>query len=290
MHRLCITRFAPSPTGRLHIGHGWSAMLAHDHARAAGGHFRLRIEDIDGTRCRPEHVAGICADLAWLGLDWDGPIVTQSQRLGQYRAAVDDLATAGLAYPCFCTRADIARQIAASGSAPHGPDGAPYPGTCRHLTDTERCDRIAADEPHAWRLAMTDAVERTGALSWHDSDRGEVPAAPLPFGDIVLARKDAPGSYHLCATLDDADMAISHVIRGEDLRAATHVHRLLQALLALPSPVYRFHPLLADSTGKRLAKRSGGHALAELREAGVDPARLLAQWRGGRFPFGIRMG
>lgn len=289
-----VTRFAPSPTGALHIGHGWSALMAHDLARAntrsGGGAFRLRIEDIDGARSRPEHVAGILTDLRWLGLDWDGPVVLQSARLESYRAAVERLAAADLAYPCFCTRADIAREIAASASAPHGPDGHVYPGTCAHLSHAEREERIAAGEVHAWRLAMADASARAGFLTWDDLDAGAITACPLPFGDIVLSRKDAPGSYHLCATLDDADMGISHVVRGQDLRAATHVHRLLQALLDLPSPTYRFHPLLIDANGKRLAKRSGGLTLAELRAAGHDPAALTTDLRGGRFPIGIRPG
>lgn len=282
-----VTRFAPSPTGPLHIGHGWSALMAHDLARTGGGAFRLRIEDIDGARSRPEHVTGILADLRWLGLDWDGPVIMQSERLPIYRAAVERLEAEGLAYPCFCTRGDIAREIAESASAPHGPDGPVYPGTCRPLSAAERRERIAAGEAHAWRLSMGAAAERAGPLSWHDRDTGEVQADPLPFGDIVLSRKDAPGSYHLCATLDDAAMEISHVVRGMDLRAATHVHRLLQALLDLPSPAYRFHALLVDAEGRRLAKRSGGLAIAELRNAGHDPGTLIADWRAARFPVGI---
>jgi glutamyl-Q tRNA(Asp) synthetase len=283
-----ITRFAPSPTGRLHIGHGWSALMAFDLARNGGGTFRLRIEDIDGARSRPEHIGGIFADLRWLGLDWDGPVVTQSERLPLYRAAVERLAADGLAYPCFCTRTDIARQITESASAPHGPDGPVYPGTCARRPAGERRDRIEAGEAHAWRLSMRAAAQRAGPLGWQDMDAGLVPADPLPFGDIVLSRKDAPGSYHLCATLDDAAMEVSHVVRGADLRAATHVHRLLQALLDLPSPAYRFHPLLVDAQGRRLAKRSQGLAIAELRDAGHDPTQLIADWRAGRFPVGIR--
>jgi glutamyl-Q tRNA(Asp) synthetase len=283
-----VTRFAPSPTGKLHIGHGWSALMAFDLARCGGGTFRLRIEDIDGARSRPEHVAGILVDLRWLGLGWDGPVVMQSERLPLYRAAVERLAADGLAYPCFCTRADIARQITESASAPHGPDGPVYPGTCANLSTAERRDRIEAGEAHAWRLSMHVAARRMGSLGWRDMDTGLVPADPLPFGDIVLSRKDAPGSYHLCATLDDAAMEVSHVVRGADLRAATHVHRLLQALLDLPSPAYRFHPLLVDAEGRRLAKRSRGLAIADLRDAGDDPAQLIADWRAGRFPVGIR--
>jgi len=283
-----VTRFAPSPTGALHIGHGWSAIMAHDFARAHGGAFRLRIEDIDAGRCRPEHVAGLMADLAWLGLWWDGPVVTQSERLDVYRAAVARLADEGLAYPCFCTRADIARAMADSASAPHGPDGPAYPGLCRHLGAAERAERIAAGEAHAWRLDMGAAARRAGPLSWVRIDGLRIDADPLPFGDIVLSRKDAPGSYHLCATMDDAAMGISHVVRGDDLMAATHVHRLLQALLGLPTPAYGFHPLLGDAAGKRLAKRSAGLALAELRAQGIAGADLAADLRANRFPFGIR--
>lgn len=289
-----VTRFAPSPTGALHIGHGWSAVMAHDLARFGGndggGLFRLRIEDIDGARSRPEHVAGIMTDLRWLGIEWDGPVVMQSDRLPLYRAAVERLADEGLAYPCFCTRGDIARQIAASASAPHGPDGAPYPGTCAYLSPRDRAARIDAGEPHAWRLAMGEAVRRAGPLIWQDMDHGAVASDPLPFGDIVLARKDAPGSYHLCATMDDAAMGITHVVRGMDLRAATHVHRLLQYLLHLDTPSYRFHELLLDAQGQRLAKRSGGLSLKDLREAGHAPEQLVADLRAGRFPVGIHAG
>ncbi|MFT3965399.1 MAG: tRNA glutamyl-Q(34) synthetase GluQRS [Sphingobium sp.] len=281
------TRFAPSPTGTLHVGHGWSALMAHDLARSTGGAFRLRIEDIDGARSRPEHVAGIMADLDWLGLRWDGPVIFQSERLPLYRAAVERLAAEDLAYPCFCTRADIAREIAASAAAPHGPDGPAYPGTCAALPAEERADRIAAGETHAWRLHMAEAMRRAGPLAWRDMDRGMIAADPLPFGDVVLSRKDAPGSYHLCATMDDAAMEISHILRGTDLREATHVHRVIQALLGLPAPLYRFHPLLLDDAGRRLAKRSGGLSLAELRATGADPARLAADLRAGRFPVGI---
>lgn len=285
-----VTRFAPSPTGRLHVGHGWSALLGHDLARANGGTFRLRIEDIDGARSRPEHVDGIVEDLRWLGLDWDGPVVLQSERLPIYAGAVARLAEDGLAYPCFCTRADIARQIAASASAPHGPDGAVYPRICADLSPTVRAARIAAGEAHAWRLDMAAAVARMGPLSWRDLDSGNVAACPLPFGDIVLARKDAPGSYHLCATIDDGWMGVTHVIRSVDLREATHVHRLLQALLDLPTPAYGFHPLLVDASGRRLAKRDQSLTIASLRAAGADPAALLADWRAARFPVGIRTG
>jgi glutamyl-Q tRNA(Asp) synthetase len=279
-----VTRFAPSPTGRLHVGHGWSALMAMDMARAAGGDFRLRIEDIDGIRSRAEHVEGIIEDLRWLGVQWDGEIVFQSNRLARYDAALDRLRHLGLLYPCFCTRADIA----ASATAPHGTEGPVYPGTCRALAEDEREQRIAR-EPHAWRIAMGKAVTMAGDLDWRDGDSGSIAAMPLAAGDVVLARKDAPTSYHLACTLDDAAMGVTHVLRGDDLRHATHIHRLLQALLDLPSPTYRHHPLLMGADGRRLAKRDGAIALADLRAQGIAPAQLADDLRGGRFPVGIAM-
>lgn len=281
-----VTRFAPSPTGRLHVGHGWSAVMAHDLGRAKGGQFRLRIEDIDGTRSRPEHVAGILEDLRWLGIDWDGPVVFQSARLPIYHSALETLKAAGLVYPCFCTRAGIAAEIAASLSAPHGPDGPLYPGTCRRLGEAERAERLVRD-PHGWRLDMSKAVEAAGPLVWEDVDAGTIRAHPLSAGDVILARKDAPTSYHLAATVDDADMGVTHVVRGRDLFAATHVHRLLQALLGLPTPLYHHHKLLIGQDGKRLAKRNGGQTLVELRVSGADPAQLVADFRRNLFPVGI---
>lgn len=287
-----VTRFAPSPTGRLHVGHGWSALMAHDMARATGGAFLLRIEDIDGTRSRPAHVAGIVEDLRWLGVEWDGEIIFQSQRLARYQAALDRLRGMGLLYPCFCTRADIA----ASATAPHGPEGPVYPGTCRMLDQATRQRRIAAGEPHAWRIDMARAVAWAGPLEWAALPFPYSPAPPVPVaadpfaaGDVVLARKDAPASYHLSCTLDDAAMGVTHVLRGSDLLAATHVHRLLQALLDLSSPVYVHHPLLVGPDGRRLAKRDGSIALADLRAEGADPARLADDLRHGRFPVGISL-
>jgi glutamyl-Q tRNA(Asp) synthetase len=265
----CVTRFAPSPTGRLHLGHAASAIMAHDLAMARGGRFLLRIEDIDGTRSRPEHVATILADLAWLGLSWEGPVF-QSQRLARYDAALAVLRAKGLLYRCFCTRAEIA---AASLSAPH--DAAPpYPGTCRHLSAAEVAARIGA--PHCWRLDMAAAVALAGPLDWHDATAGRVAADPLPQGDVILARKDAPASYHLAVTVDDAAQGVTDVVRGVDLFAATHVHRLLQALLALPTPAYHHHPLLLGPDGQRLAKRHGSPSLAAMREDGED-GRALAE-------------
>ncbi len=271
-----VTRFAPSPTGALHLGHAYSAMRAHDFARLHGGSFLLRIEDIDGTRSRAEHVDGIIEDLAWLGLLWDGEVVYQSDRLPFYAKALDRLREQGLLYPCTCTRADIAASL----SAPHGPDGAVYPGTCR-----ARPRGQAPDRPHCWRLDIAQAAAQAGPLHWHEG-ADTVCADPAIFGDVVLARKDAPASYHLAVTLDDAAQGVTDVVRGADLFAATHVHRLLQALLDLPSPVYHHHALLTDADGRRLAKRSGAPALAALRAAGMDGAELLGALRTGQIPGG----
>lgn len=275
-----ISRFAPSPTGRLHLGHAFSALCAHDLARAAGGRFLLRIEDIDPTRCRPEHVAGIIEDLRWLGIAWDEEPLFQSARLPLYAAALDQLRAVGLVYPCFCTRARIAAEIAASASAPHGPDGPIYPGICRTLSAGDRAARIAAGDAHAWRLDIARAAAIAGPLDWHDARAGTIGATPSIHGDIVLARKDAPTSYHLAVTVDDAAQGITDVVRGQDLFAATHVHRLLQALLDLPVPRYHHHVLLLDDNGDRLAKRAGSPTLASMRADGVDARELVARLRG----------
>ena len=284
-----LTRFAPSPTGDLHLGHAYSAVLAHEAARAAGGTFLIRIDDIDGIRSREEYVGASLADLAWLGLGWDSEPVRQSARLSNYAAALDTLRARGLVYPCFCTRADIAASL----SAPHGPSGAVYPGTCRDVPAAERDRRMAA-EPHCWRLDTTRAVANVGALTWEEQGQGSRPADPLAHGDIVLARKDAPASYHLASTLDDAAMEVTHVIRGADLIAATDVHRLLQALLDLPTPLYRHHPLVCGPDGKRLAKRDAAASLASLRAAGVDghalaAGLLAANLLSGRLPTGYSL-
>ncbi len=271
------TRFAPSPTGLLHLGHAHAALAAWSAAREAGGRFLLRIEDIDGTRCRPAFTAAILEDLAWLGLDWDGEVRVQSRHMSEYRAALDRLAVRGLLYPCFCTRAEIAREVAAAGAAPHGPDGPPYPGTCRRLDPKLRAARVAAGEPHALRLDMAAALALAPAdLSFEEAGEGRIRCDPAPFGDVVLARKEVPASYHLCVTHDDALQGVTLVTRGVDLQPATHLHRLLQALLGWPEPRYAHHRLLADAEGRRLAKRDGAPSLRALREAGRSPAELRA--------------
>ena len=280
-----FTRFAPSPTGELHLGHAYSAVLAHDAARRADGSFQIRIDDIDGSRSREEFVDASLADLRWLGLEWDGDPVRQSARLGDYAAALDDLRVRGLVYPCFCTRADIAASLSAPHGPPHGPAGAVYPGTCRNLSDTERERRLAA-EPHCWRLDMARAAVAAGELVWEEEGQGLRVADPLAHGDIILARKDAPASYHLASTLDDADMGVTHVIRGADLIASTDVHRLLQALLGLPTPLYRHHALVCGPDGKRLAKRDAAASLASLRAAGTDGPALAADLAADRLPAG----
>jgi len=279
-----LTRFAPSPTGELHLGHAYSAVLAHRAARDAGGKFLIRIDDIDGSRSREDYVGAALADLTWLGLDWDGEPVRQSQRLGDYAAALGTLRSRGLVYPCFCTRADIAASL----SAPHGPSGAIYPGTCRNLSAATR-ERRRADEPHCWRLDIARAVALAGDLQWEETGQEMRAADPLAHGDIVLARKDAPASYHLASTLDDATMGVTHVIRGADLIASTDLHRLLQALLGLATPLYRHHALVCGPDGKRLAKRDAAASLVALRAAGIDGPMLAADLAAGRLPTGYSM-
>jgi glutamyl-Q tRNA(Asp) synthetase len=271
-----VTRFAPSPTGYLHLGHACSALIAWRRARAAGGRFLLRIEDIDPARCRPEFTRAIEEDLAWLGLDWDGPVRVQSAHLPEYRAVLDGLAARGLLYPCFCTRADIQREIFEAAAAPHTPDGsAVYSGTCRHLSAAERARRIAAGERYALRLDMARALVCVAEpLTFEEDGEGAITCAPERFGDVVLARKDAPASYHLCVTHDDALQGVTLVTRGEDLKPATDLHRLLQVLMGWPAPRYAHHRLLTDATGRRLAKRDQAVTLRALRVQGVTPAEL----------------
>jgi glutamyl-Q tRNA(Asp) synthetase len=259
-----VTRFAPSPTGYLHMGHAYSALIAWRRAREAGGRFLLRLEDIDPIRCRPEYANAILEDLTWLGIDWDGPVRAQSEHLDDYTAVLARLRARGLIYPCFCSRADIQRDVIAA--APHSPDGGPvYPGTCRRLSQAERA--ALANEPHALRLDMAGALIE--GLSFEEAGEGTIAADPARFGDVVLARKDTPTSYHLCVTHDDALQGVTLVTRGEDLKQATHLHRLFQALLGWPTPIYAHHRLLTDPSGRRLAKRDRAMTLRSLREAGV---------------------
>ena len=271
-----VTRFAPSPTGYLHLGHVRSAWEGWHAARSADGRFLLRLEDIDHTRCRPHFAAAIIEDLAWLGFDQDGPIRRQSKHLADYRAALARLDAAGLLYPCFCTRRAIQAEIARAGGAPQGETGARYPGICRRLTAAERVDRAAQAGDYALRLDVAAALRRTGPLHWFEGDR-RVDAEPAALGDVVLARKEMPTSYHLAVTVDDALQGVTLVTRGIDLFAATHVHRLLQALLGLPTPRYRHHPLLTDASGRRLAKRDDALTVRAMREAGISPAEILAR-------------
>jgi glutamyl-Q tRNA(Asp) synthetase len=270
-----VTRFAPTPSGYLHLGHAYAALVAWETARAAEGRALLRIEDIDRARCRPEFEQGLVEDLRWLGFEWDGEPVRQSERMALYDQALDRLDRLGVLYPCFCTRRRIRAEIAHAGQAPHGPSGeAMYPGICRALGADERYHRIRAGEPFALRLDVVRAHGLTGPLTWVDLRAGLVQAKPEAFGDVVLARKDVPSSYHLAVTVDDAEQGVTLVTRGEDLFEATHIHRLLQALLALPEPRYYHHNLIADSTGLRLAKRNRAVTLRTLRQSGRRPDEI----------------
>jgi len=274
---MIITRFAPSPTGALHLGHAASALFAFHKAQATGGRFLLRIEDIDPVRCKTTFIDGIYEDLAWLGLTWPTPVRLQSEHLDDYAHALTRLREMGLLYPCFCTRKDVAAEASASGYAPHsGPEGPAYAGTCKNLSDMQRQDLAVIRQP-VWRLDMQEAVRRAGTLRWLDRAAGEVMAKPEDFGDVVLARKDVATSYHLSVTVDDALQGITLVTRGDDLRRATDIHRLLQALLDLPVPDYHHHPLLVNSEGKRFAKREGGVTLRALREAGKTTEQIREQ-------------
>jgi glutamyl-Q tRNA(Asp) synthetase len=274
---MTITRFAPSPTGHLHLGHAFSAFTAWQRARNAGGQFLLRLEDIDPARCRPEYADAIKQDLIWLGLQWDGPPRVQSEHLAEYQAALDALTEQGLVYPCFCTRSVIAREIASAASAPHAPDGAPlYPGTCRRLSPTQRTDRIAAGQRFALRLDMAKA-SRPG-LTYQEQGEGRIACHPDRFGDVVLSRNDAPASYHLCVTHDDAVQGVTLITRGIDLKPATDLHRLLQALMQWPEPAYAHHRLLTDSAGRRLAKRDKAATLGSLRAEGASARSIIERF------------
>jgi glutamyl-Q tRNA(Asp) synthetase len=271
---MTVTRFAPSPTGHLHVGHAHSALVGWHRARAESGRFLLRIEDIDPARCRPEYEAAILEDLGWLGLDWDGPVRRQSDHLAEYQAALDRLRAMDLLYPCFCSRKDIAAAV----SAPHGPEGPTYPGTCRNQPAELVQERVARGDPYALRLDVAKANTVSGRLTFQDEREGVVEARPETLGDVVLARRDAPASYHLCVTLDDHLQGVTLVTRGVDLFHATHIHRLLQAILGLNVPTYAHHLLLTNPAGERLSKRDGAMALRALRQAGRSAAevRVLA--------------
>ncbi|TGY90223.1 tRNA glutamyl-Q(34) synthetase GluQRS [Marinicauda algicola] len=283
-----ITRFAPSPTGLLHLGHAFSALTAYEAARAAGGRFLLRIEDIDLARCKPEFEAAIVEDLAWLGLGWESPVRRQSAHFPEYARVLESLASRGLVYRCFKTRREIAEEI---GRAPHhpgeGPEGVIYPGPAEPMSEEEEEARLAAGEAFAWRLSMRACREHLGArfdrLSFieegegPEGEHGEVAARPETLGDVILGRKDVGTSYHLACTHDDALQGITHVIRGQDLFFATHVHALIQALMDWPAPRYRHHRLLLDEEGRRFAKRDRSLTLRALREAGETPQTIRAR-------------
>ena len=266
-----VTRFAPSPTGYLHLGHAFSALFARAQAGTTGV-VRLRIEDIDQPRCREIFVEAIFEDLTWLGLDWPLPVRFQSRHFDEYQQALDRLRGMDLLYPCFCTR----RRISEDAAAPHGTP-AIYPGTCRNLDRDLAAAKIAAGDTHAWRLDTARALARTGPLIWRDLSLGEIAADPLRLGDVVLARKDFPASYHLAVTWDDAAEGIDLVTRGADLIEATHVHRLLQALLNLPVPVWHHHRLILDEHGTRLAKRHQAPAIRDLRAKGMTAETVRAR-------------
>lgn len=276
-----VTRFAPSPTGYLHLGHAHAALFARHAARAAGGRFLLRLEDIDTPRCRPEFEDAIYEDLHWLGLAWDGPVVRQSERMDAYGAALAHLAGLGLTYPCFCTRKEIAAEIAAAGAAPHGrtpsgPDGLLYPGTCRGLDAAGIAERRAAGREAALRLDCARAGALAGPLTFTDAGGGTIAVEPCLFGDAVVARRDIGTSYHLAVVVDDAAQGVTLVTRGRDLLPATHLQRVLQAVLGLPEPAYHHHGLLTDDEGRRLAKRDDDRTLRSLRATGVSPAEVRA--------------
>lgn len=279
---MLTTRFAPSPTGRLHLGHAYSAALAHRAAREADGRFLLRIEDLDQTRSRPEFVEAIEEDLRWLGIGWDGEPLVQSKRSALYGEALEKLKAQGLVYPCFCTRSDIAAAL----SAPHGPAASRYPGTCRGLADDpER----RSTTPHSWRLDASRAVGRVGLPGWTEQGGRTFRASAGDIDDEILARKDAPASYHLACVVDDAATGVTLVVRGADLRSSTPVQRLLQMLLELPEPLYRHHPLVVHEDGKRLAKRDLAPTLQALRGSGIDGPELARNLAAGGLPSGFRL-
>jgi glutamyl-Q tRNA(Asp) synthetase len=277
-----VFRFAPSPNGYLHLGHAYSALLNFDLARGSGGRLLLRIEDIDTARCRPEFEAAIYEDLAWLGIAWETPVRRQSLHFSEYRAAIEKLSARGLIYPSFESRAEIARLVAqneANARWTRDPDGAPiYPGTAKLIAPEERARLLASGAPYALRLDMAAACALAGQLGWTEhgqgpvGETGAVAARPQPWGDVILARKETPTSYHLCVVIDDALQGVTEVVRGQDLFWSTSVHRLLQRLLDLPQPIYRHHRLILDGAGRKLSKSTDATGLRELRAAGATPA------------------
>jgi glutamyl-Q tRNA(Asp) synthetase len=281
-----VFRFAPSPNGYLHVGHALSALLNADRAKAAGGRLLLRIEDIDAARCWPEYAAAIYEDLAWLGLAWEQPVRRQSEHYGDYRAALVRLGAMGLIYPSFESRAEIARMVAESETSsqknwPRDPDGAPlYPGAAKAIPPAERARRMEAGEPYALRLDMAAALVRVGPLTWQDTgaglsgETGTIPANPAAWGDVILARKETPTSYHLAVAVDDAAQGVTEVVRGRDLFHATSVHRLLQALLGWPASAYHHHRLILDADGNKLSKSTFATGLRELRARGASAADI----------------
>jgi glutamyl-Q tRNA(Asp) synthetase len=277
-----VFRFAPSPNGYLHLGHALSALLNFEMARAAGGRLLLRIEDIDAARCRPQYEQAIYEDLAWLGISWEEPVRRQSTHFDDYRAALAELDRLGLIYPSFESRGEIGALVAAREAHapwPRDPDGAPlYPGTARALSPAERRRRMASGKPYAVRLDMSAAIARAGPLTWDETGEGDlcgaVAAAPQMWGDVVLARKETPTSYHLSVVVDDARQGVTHVVRGQDLFWATSVHRLLQALLGLPAPSYHHHRLVLDADGQKLSKSTRATGLRSLREGGASPTDI----------------
>jgi len=270
-----VTRFAPSPTGELHLGSAYSAWVGWHRAREAAGRFLVRIEDIDIRRCRRDYEQSMLEDLCWLGLHWDGEVRRQSEHFADYGRVLDQLDQRGLVYPCFCSRAEIEREVAASANAPHGPDGPLYPGTCRHLSVQERRDRISTGHELCMRLDAARAAEQAGPYHFVDETHGRLQGQPLLLGDFVIARKDTPTSYHLSVTVDDHLQGVTVVTRGEDVLPSTHVHVLLQRLLGYETPLYAHHKLLRDASGRRFAKRDRDFTIRALRESGVTPQQLI---------------
>ena len=272
-----IARFAPSPTGPLHLGHAYAAVFAYELAMEKGGRFLLRFEDIDVTRVRNQYYLAIERDLAWLGIHWDGTPIRQKDRLSAYTVSLQKLKSLHVVYPCFCTRREIQQELKYMINAPHGSEGETiYPGTCRDLTPTERAERIGQGQAHCWRLDARRAIDLTGPLVFEDQIKGRLAVDPLLLGDVVLARKDIATSYHLAVVTDDHFQGVTDVTRGEDLLSSTHVHRILQSLLGLAVPVYHHHRLIVDEAGKRLAKRDDAVSLATLRDQGKKREDILA--------------